>query len=223
MARRKKDRFGYVFAGIALLIFAAGVVLAAPHHEAPPFERMLDSTVKLDADGRLCSGVTVLRDGLILTNAHCAAADAKTIEVTLRDGRKFIGLILVRDEAADVMVVAVRARALVTTPLHCNVLVAQGDDVIAIGHPGGMLWSLTRGVIVALDRGDDKRWHQIDAMVWFGNSGGPLFDRLGRLIGLNNAVQGSALPWGGGQITYGYSLNLRHICAALRRGGVEVR
>lgn len=209
-----------VFAAVlAVALFAAGV-FAAPRFDGASVEQMLDATVKLNAGERLCSGVTILGDGLILTNAHCAAADDKTVEVTLRDGRTFKGLILVRDEAADVMVVAVRARGLEHVPLDCRIPAAQGDAVIAIGHPGGMLWSLTRGVVVALDRGDDKRWMQIDAMIWFGNSGGPLFDRLGRLIGLNNAIQGAALPWGGGQVIFGYTLNLRHICFALRRNGV---
>lgn len=224
MAKRRKseNRWGMFALGLGVALFVIGAAIAAPRLDAPSVERLVNATVKIEAAGRLCSGVAILSDGLILTNAHCAAADDKVVDVETRDGRKFKGLILVRDEAADVMVIAVRARGLARVPLDCGVAIAQGDEVTAVGHPGGILWSVTRGIVVGLDRGEDKRWIQIDALIWFGNSGGPLFDRFGRLVGLNNAVRGEPLPWGGGQITYGYTLNLRHICATLKRKGVAI-
>lgn len=217
MARRRKTsrRTGLLASVLLVALFAIGAV-AAPHLE-DNLEHQLNATVQLTTDGALGSGVLVQADGLILTNAHCAGPDTKVVDITLRDGRTYKGIVLLRDEAADVMVVAIRERDLAAVPLRCNVVVHQGDAVLAIGHPGGMLWTVTRGIVSALDRGPDKRWLQVDALIWFGNSGGPLFDIRGRLIGLNNA-----LYRGHGQATgHGLTLNLRHICRALRAGGIK--
>jgi serine protease Do len=223
---RKKNSYSipdYAIAAFFAILLAVGAVFASPRTGSFPVERALNATVKLDSAVGLCSGVIVLGDGLILSNAHCLGADEKVIDVTLRDGRTFKALVLVRDEAADILVLAIRGSALPYIPLDCHVAVAPGDEVTAIGHPAGMLWYMTRGIVVALNEGQDNRWTVSDAMIWFGNSGGPLFDRYGRLIGLNNAVKIGRTPFGGGQVLgYAYSLNLRHICAALHSSGIVV-
>lgn len=221
MARRRKSesRLGVLACALAVVLFVVGVV-AAPQLE-DNLIRQLDATVKITAAGALCSGVLVQSDGLILTNAHCASAEDKVVDIELRDGRTYKGIVLMRDEAADVMVVAIRERDLAAVPLRCQIVVHQGDAVLAIGHPGGMLWTVTRGIVSALDRGEDKRWIQVDALIWFGNSGGPLFDVHGRLIGLNNAVRLDRTPLGAQVTGHGFTLNLRHICRALRAGGIN--
>lgn len=213
---------GVVGLALVLVIFVTAVIQV--HNASPPFERMLDSAVKIEADGATCSGVVVLSDGLILTNAHCMEVGTPAVLVTLRDGRAFKGLVLMRDGPRDVAVVSINLRAagyrpgpLAHTPLDCAARLAAGDDVYAVGHPGGhLVWTLTRGIVSALGR--EGQWTQVDALLWYGNSGGPLFDAAGRLVGLNNALLLS-----GGQVTgHGFALNLKTICEALKAGGVDL-
>lgn len=218
------EKFRLVWAAIAALTVA--VALAALHDLGPSrsgrLERALNATVQVESVAGSCSGVVVLASGVILSNAHCTNADEKAVDVVLRDGRKLKALVLWRDEAADVLVLSVYAKNLVAAPLRCDLSVAPGDEVWAIGHPGNLSWTVTRGIVSFVGRGVGERWVQVDALIWFGNSGGPLFDQYMRLVGLNNAVQAGRTPIGAQITGHGFALTLKHICQSLKSGGIDL-
>ncbi len=146
--------------------------------------------------GGLGSGMIYRQDGLILTNAH-VVQKAKTVSVTLSDGRKFPkAQVLGRDERTDIAVVKIPGTGFPTVKLGDSDSTKVGDWAIAVGNPFGLDHTLTVGVISARARelnlaiGQDTRtdYLQTDASINPGNSGGPLLDIYGRVIGVNNAI-----------------------------------
>jgi S1-C subfamily serine protease len=143
----------------------------------------------------------VLDGGLILTNAH-VVADATSITVTASgDDDPREATIVASDDAADIAVLRVDdASGLVPATLGDSSAVAVGDDVIAIGNAlaleGGM--TVTRGIVSATDRevdtdsGTMTGLIQTDAAISSGNSGGPLVNAAGEVIGINSAVATSS-------------------------------
>ncbi|HET7559822.1 MAG TPA: trypsin-like peptidase domain-containing protein [Limnochordia bacterium] len=142
------------------------------------------------------SGVIFTADGYILTNAH-VVSNPEDIEVTLRDGRLFAGQLVGEDPVHDLAVIKVAAAGLPTAPLGDSSRLEVGEPVIAIGNPLGFDYSVTTGVVSALDRSLSvnpdtgsplEHLIQTDAAINPGNSGGPLIDETGRVIGINTAV-----------------------------------
>lgn len=135
--------------------------------------------------GALGSGVVVQRDGLIITNAH-VVSDTEEVQVTFSDGASFVGKVANRTEAElDTATVKVDRypgfRGIAA--IRCEPL-KVGEEVYAIGHPLGRLWTVTFGRVSAV-RGASV---QLDATILPGNSGGGLFDKSGRLVGLPNKL-----------------------------------
>ncbi|HSB21960.1 MAG TPA: Do family serine endopeptidase [Burkholderiaceae bacterium] len=137
------------------------------------------------------SGFIVSSDGLILTNAH-VVRDAKQVVVKLNDRREFNAKVLGSDSATDVAVLKVDAKDLPTVALGDPKSVQVGDYVLAIGAPYGFEQTATQGIVSAKGRslpGDSVvPFIQTDAAVNPGNSGGPLFDASGRVIGINAQI-----------------------------------
>ena len=137
------------------------------------------------------SGFIVSSDGLVLTNAH-VVRDAKQVTVKLSDRREFTAKVLGSDPATDVAVLKVDAKGLPTVTLGNPSSVAVGDWVLAIGAPYGFEQSATQGIVSAKGRslpGDGVvPFIQTDAAVNPGNSGGPLFDASGRVVGINAQI-----------------------------------
>lgn len=142
------------------------------------------------------SGVIFRQDGYVLTNDH-VIADAADIRVRLADGRSFTGEIVGRDPLSDLAVLKVDAVDLPTVPLGNSDELRVGQSVIAIGNPLGQDYSVTTGVISALNRDllidpEENRilegMIQTDAAINPGNSGGPLLDQRGEVIGINTAI-----------------------------------
>jgi serine protease Do len=140
----------------------------------------------------LGSGFLISADGAVVTNNHVIEA-ADAIEVILQNGQRYDATVVGRDPATDIAVLRVRARA----PLpyvnfgdsdHARV----GDIVLAIGNPFGLGGSLSVGVVSARNRNIDAGRYddfiQTDAAINRGNSGGPLFDMDGDVIGVNTAI-----------------------------------
>jgi S1-C subfamily serine protease len=148
-------------------------------------------------DGGLGSGVVVNVDGDILTSLH-VVSDATGIKLTFADGSESAGEIVVTQPEHDIAVVrAVEPPPdLVPAVLGDPASVQQGSEAFALGSPFGLGGSISAGVISGLDRsfkppGSDKLLTgliQIDAAVNPGNSGGPLVDRNGRVIGIVAAL-----------------------------------
>ena len=140
------------------------------------------------------SGFIIHPDGIVLTNAH-VVEDASDVEVTLPDGRSFNGKVLGADPLTDVAVVKLVASRLPVAPMGDSSRVRPGEWAIAIGNPLGLDNTVTAGIISAIQRtnavGEGQRvpYIQTDAAVNPGNSGGPLINDRGQVIGINTAIR----------------------------------
>lgn len=137
------------------------------------------------------SGFIISADGLILTNAH-VVRDAKQVTVKLSDRREFSAQVLGSDPATDIAVLRVDAKGLPTVQLGDARQVQVGDYVLAIGAPYGFEQTATQGIVSAKGRSLPGEsvvpFIQTDAAVNPGNSGGPLFDAAGRVVGVNAQI-----------------------------------
>jgi S1-C subfamily serine protease len=145
--------------------------------------------------GGVGSGLVVASDGLILTNSHVVSG-ARAIEVSMADGQHSAARIIGEDPHTDIAVL--RTDAPLQAPslsMHDSKLIRPGQLAIAIGNPLGFEQTVTTGVVSAVGRSlraatgrliDDVI--QTDAALNPGNSGGPLVDSQGRVIGINTAV-----------------------------------
>jgi S1-C subfamily serine protease len=137
------------------------------------------------------SGVFIAKEGVILTNAH-VVQNAPRVQVGLADGRALTGEVLGRDPLVDVAVVRVGIQNAPTAPLGDSDQLQVGQAAIAVGNPLGLERSVTTGVVSAINRSPRglglEGLIQTDAAISVGNSGGPLVDSQGRVIGINTAV-----------------------------------
>jgi serine protease Do len=137
------------------------------------------------------SGVIWNGDGLIVTNAHVARGSR--VNVTLWDGREFAADVLSRDARRDLASLGISARGLPSAAAGDSAQIRPGEVAIAVGNPLGFLGAMTMGVVhcVGPVRGlGGRSWVQTDVRLAPGNSGGPLADAHGRVIGINTMVAG---------------------------------
>lgn len=137
------------------------------------------------------SGFIISSDGLVLTNAH-VVREAKEVMVKLSDRREFRAKVLGADAATDVAVLRIDAKDLPVVRLGDPQQLQVGDPVLAIGSPFGFEQTATQGIVSAKGRslpGDAAvPFIQTDAAVNPGNSGGPLFDGSGAVVGINAQI-----------------------------------
>ncbi|QGZ39170.1 serine protease Do [Pseudoduganella flava] len=136
------------------------------------------------------SGFIVSADGLILTNAH-VVRDAREVTVKLTDRREFRAKVLGSDPKTDVAVIKIDAKNLPVVPLGRSTDVKVGEWVLAIGSPFGLENTVTAGVVSAKGRSLDDGsvpFIQTDVAVNPGNSGGPLFNTKGEVVGINSQI-----------------------------------
>lgn len=146
-----------------------------------------------DVDGG-GSGVIIAPDGYIVTNCH-VIEDAASMEVVTYDGTHFIADVVGRDASTDLALVRIGAAGLPAISMGDSSRLRPGQVAIAIGSPLGFQGTVTAGVISALGRSMRSKSGrlieeviQTDAALNPGNSGGPLVDSRGRLIGINTAI-----------------------------------
>lgn len=147
------------------------------------------------------SGVIIdAREGIIVTNNHVVEGGGKyTVDMT--DGRLFDAVLIGTDKATDIAVLKIQASGLSEVETVDSDTLRTGDLAFAVGYPLGLDQTLTMGVISGLGRsglGDAvEDYIQTDAAVNSGNSGGPLLDSRGRLIGINTSIlSGGSDPLG---------------------------
>jgi serine protease Do len=137
------------------------------------------------------SGFIIGADGTILTNAHVVRG-AKEVTVKLTDRREFQAKVLGADPRTDIAVLKIDARNLPTVPLGSSRSLRVGEWVLAIGSPFGFENSVSAGVVSAKGRSlpDDSfvPFIQTDVAVNPGNSGGPLFNGRGEVVGINSQI-----------------------------------
>lgn len=133
------------------------------------------------------SGVIWSQDGLIVTNAHVATRRSARIE--LFDGRAFEGEVVKRDTRADLAALRIDARDLDAVTVRDSATLRVGEIVVAVGNPLGLSGSIASGVV----HGPPSQWVTADVALAPGNSGGPLADAMGRVVGVNSMTVSGVL------------------------------
>ncbi len=172
------------------------------------------------------SGFIIDSSGIVVTNYH-VVKDAKTVSVTLSGGKSYPAKILGTDPKTDLAVLKISAGVpLPFVELGSSANVEPGEWVVAMGNPFGLGGTVTAGIVSALGRdigdGPYDKFIQIDAPINEGNSGGPLFDQHGLVIGINTAI----LTPTGGSVGIGFAIPsdmIKHVVTQLISGGKVVR
>lgn len=171
------------------------------------------------------SGFIISPDGYILTNNHMVA-ESKKVTIELTDGRKFTAEIIGADSDSDVAVVKIDASDLPYLELDDSDALEVGEWVLAIGNPLGLSHTVTAGIVSAKGRSgfglaNFENFIQTDAAINFGNSGGPLINLDGKVVGINTAIAGST-----GNIGIGFAIPInmaKHAYEQLVKGGTVER
>ena len=158
--------------------------------------------------GGLGSGFIVDASGLVVTNNH-VVGDARTVTVQLSDGREFEADVLGRDPQTDVAVIRINGTGGAVFKAIAwgdSDRMRVGDSVFAVGSPFGLGNTVTSGIVSARGReigaGPYDDFLQVDAAINSGNSGGPLFDARGRVVGVNTAIFSPS----GGNVGIGFAI-----------------
>jgi len=169
------------------------------------------------------SGFIISPDGYILTNNHMVGG-AEQVDIVLSDGREFKAKIIGTDEATDVAVVKIDAEGLPFLEFADSDKLEVGEWVVAIGNPMGLSHTVTAGIVSAKGRSlsllgpaSIENFIQTDAAINFGNSGGPLLNLDGKVVGMNTAIYGAS-----GNIGLGFAIPINlagHAYRQLRDGG----
>ncbi|KQV70231.1 DegQ family serine endoprotease [Rhizobium sp. Root1220] len=170
----------------------------------------------------LGSGFIISPDGYIVTNNH-VIANATDIKVTLDDGTELPAKLVGADTKADLAVVKVDAsKPLPTMAWGDSSKLKLGDQILAIGNPFGIGTTVTAGIVSARGRdlhsGPYDDFIQIDAPINHGNSGGPLVDHDGNVVGINTAIYSP----NGGSVGVGFAIpsdEAQKIVAKLQKSG----
>lgn len=160
-------------------------MMPRPDYPGEAAERLRRATVELQAGSRIRgSGTIVQGDGLVLTNAHVAAASP--LRARLWTGECAAAQLLLCDRARDLALLRLERSGLEAAELAPAAELRPGLPVMAVGNPLGFLGALTLGVVRAVGR----NWVAARIRLAPGNSGGPLADWQGRVVGINTAVAG---------------------------------
>ena len=184
----------------------AALAQRSPDSLAGVVGRVLPSVVTIRTGGpggaNLGSGFVVSTDGHVLTNDHVLGRGEPPAVVTFHDGSSAPAELVGREPESDLAVLQVDRPGLSPVRLGDSSLVAVGDPVLAFGSPLALANTVTAGIVSAIDRtiqagdpGQQVRYYaaiQTDAAVNQGNSGGPLVDADGRVIGVNSVIKSVA-------------------------------
>ncbi len=177
-------------------------------------EKAMESVFVVHDDDVTGSGFA-LGENVIITNAH-VATDLTEIKLTAYDGNEYDAFLIGYDKDRDVAVLGTEELTLEPLPTADYLEMPIGSDVYAIGAPKGMYFSLSKGAVSARERSvEGYPFIQSDAVSYGGNSGGPLFDSSGNVIGVNtlNAPGADGLT---------FSIPIRDVISLMQKLGLEV-
>ena len=162
------------------------------------------------------AGFIIDKDGLIVTNRH-VVGNAKTVLVKLHDGRNVKGVLKGSDKITDIALIRIKGvKGLKAVSMGDSTRVHVGDLAIAVGSPFGFDGTFTTGVISAVGRqGLDNsgvRFIQTDASINQGNSGGPLLNLRGEVIGINRMIVSPS----GGSVGIGFAIPINQSVAIIK-------
>ncbi len=191
-----------------------------------PFGDMQGGQPQPEAVEAKGSGFIIDSSGIVVTNNH-VVKDAKSVSVELADGASYNATVLGTDPKTDLAVLKIKtSHPLPYVEIGSSKDVTPGEWVVAMGNPFGLGGSVTAGIVSALGRdigdGPYDRFIQIDAPINEGNSGGPLFDQHGYVIGINTAI----LSPSGGSVGIGFAIPsdlMKRVVSQLVAGGKVVR
>jgi serine protease Do len=159
--------------------------------------RLRENTVEVRTRGRASgSGVIWRSDGLIVTNAHVVAGAGPAppgAQVVLADGCRFPAALVAWDRELDLALLRVEACDLPAALVGDSDRLRAGELVLAVGHPFGLVGAVVSGIVHAAPaRGHHAgpQWIQADLRLAPGNSGGPMADAAGRVVGVNAMIAG---------------------------------
>jgi putative serine protease PepD len=170
----------------------------APGSVAAIAKQVMPSVVTVHVTNAIGSGFVVSQEGYIVTNDHVVEGADGTMSVTFSDGSNAVASLVGRDPESDIAVIKVAKSNLTPVQLGNSDSIAVGDPVLAFGSPLALENTVTAGIVSALDRairagdGGTVRYYaaiQTDAAVNQGNSGGPLVDAAGKVIGVNSVIR----------------------------------
>lgn len=171
----------------------------APGSLAAVARQVLPSVVTVHVTNAIGSGFVVSQEGYIITNDHVVEGANGAMSVTFSDGVTSLARLVGRDPESDIAVIKVTRSNLTPVQLGNSDTIAVGDPVLAFGSPLALENTVTAGIVSAVDRtiraGDTSgtvRYYaaiQTDAAVNQGNSGGPLVDAAGKVIGVNSVIR----------------------------------
>jgi putative serine protease PepD len=192
---------------------------------------VVEVTTRTGSSQGVGSGVVVSADGRVMTNYHVIAG-AREIVITFADGSQAPARVVGGDQQSDLALLqAEGVTDLTPAALGDSSSVGVGDSVIAIGSPAGLQGTVTTGIISAVDRdvsissgrggGVSYKALQTDASINQGNSGGPLFDGAGRVIGINSAIYSpvSGADGSAGSVGIGFSIPINTAKSVVERFG----
>ena len=188
-------------------------------------ERLLPSVVTVRVAGgggsSVGSGFVATADGYVITNDHVVEASAGSATVVFNDGSTSSATLVGKDPESDIAVIKVARTSLVPVEFGDSDTIAVGDPVLAFGTPLALANTVTSGIVSAVDRtirvgepGGQVRYYaaiQTDAAVNQGNSGGPLVDGAGRVVGVNSVIQSLAADEeSAGNIGFAFVIPINH-------------
>jgi putative serine protease PepD len=171
----------------------------APDSLAGVAKRVLPSVVTVRVTGAIGSGFVVSADGYVMTNDHVVEGADANMSVAFNDGSTARASLVGRDPESDIAVIKVAKSGVAPVAIGDSDAIAVGDPVLAFGSPLALANTVTSGIVSALDRtieagdpGGTTRYYaaiQTDAAVNQGNSGGPLVNAAGQVIGMNSVIR----------------------------------
>ncbi len=217
-----KNTWTFVYSVFFLLSFLEANALPASHENLNQIIKQVKNTIvnisveKSNPDDMglsiqsLGSGVIIdANEGIIVTCAH-VVNHAQHLLVILNDKRRFIGSVIGTDEISDIALMKIQAENLQAIDIEDKNNLQLGEGVIAIGSPYGLSDSITFGIVSSLNRdlsmSPYDNYIQTDAQINFGNSGGALINKDGKLVGINASILASNDSGAGGNTGIGFAI-----------------